>query len=94
MCIHSAAAVLEISRVDLENIICYSVGIIHQTQLLQFTGVYICISNYMFRPLIWPSSGYLMGVYFLFTLLYLQYTYIYTTTRPVIRDLLFCSTGK
>jgi hypothetical protein len=60
-------------------IICYSAGIIRQTQLLQFTGVFICISSYMFRPLIWPSSGYLKGVYFLFTLLYLQYTYIYTT---------------
>jgi hypothetical protein len=34
----------------------------------------------------------LESVYFLFTLMYLQYTYIYTTT--VIRDLLLCFVGK
>jgi hypothetical protein len=44
----------------------YSVGIVRQTQLLKFTGVFICVSSYMFRPLSWPSSGYLMGVYFLY----------------------------
>jgi hypothetical protein len=33
-------------------------------------------------------------VYFLFTLLYIQYTYTYTTTGCVIRDLLLCSTDK
>jgi hypothetical protein len=29
-------------------IICYSFGIFCQTQLLQFSGVFICISSYMF----------------------------------------------
>jgi hypothetical protein len=33
-------------------------------------------------------------VYFLFTLLHLQYTYTYTTTPAVVRDLLLCSMGK
>jgi hypothetical protein len=50
------------------RIIRYSVGIFRQIQLLHFTGVFICISSYMFRPLIWPSSGCFRGVYFLFTL--------------------------
>jgi hypothetical protein len=36
----------------------------------------------------------LESVYFLFTLLYLQYTYTYTTTTTVIRDLLLCFMGN
>jgi hypothetical protein len=46
-----------------------------------------------FGPLFGHLQAILEGVYFLFTLLHLYYTYIYTTSRPVIRDILFVFYG-
>jgi hypothetical protein len=59
---------------------------------LQFTGVFILsLAATCFGHLFGHLQVILESAYFLFTLLYLQYTYTYTTT--VIRDLL-CSMGK
>jgi hypothetical protein len=45
-----------------------------------------------FGHTIWPSSGYLRGYVLLYYItLHTYYIYIYTTTRPAIRDLLFCA---
>jgi hypothetical protein len=62
---------------------------------LQFTGVFILsLAATCFGHLFGHLQAILESVYFLFTLLYLQYTYTYTTTATVIRDLLLCSMGK
>jgi hypothetical protein len=55
--------------------------------------VSLFVSSYLFRPLTWPSSGYLRGCYFLYYIIVHILHFRYTTIRPAIRDLLF-STGK